>query len=219
MDTGRIIDGLIWYAYLVIIITFHEFAHAWTASKCGDDTARSQGRVTLNPASHMDAIGTILLPLLMIFLSASGSTLGRFIIGWGKPVPVNSYQLRNPNRDDLLVAMAGPLMNVMLAFAVLVLARIGAAFGLGMLVEIGYDLAFFSMFLCFFNLIPVPPLDGSYLLRHFTGMSQETFVKFSRFGFFIIIVLIQFREVRGLLAWATYSSVDGMGRLLFFTPG
>ena len=216
MNTERIIDGLIWYVYLVIIITFHEFAHAWTASKLGDDTARSQGRVTLNPTSHMDPIGTVLLPLMMIFLSAAGSTLGRFIIGWGRPVPVNVYQLRNPNRDDLLVAMAGPIMNVLLAFAVLILARLGAAAGLGMLVEIGFDMAVFSMFLCFFNLIPVPPLDGSYLLRHFTGMSHETFVKFSRFGFFIIIVLIQFKEVRGLISWATYSSVDGMGWLLRF---
>jgi Zn-dependent protease len=216
MDTGHIIDGLIWYMYLVIIITFHEFAHAWTASQCGDDTARSQGRVTLNPISHMDPIGTVLLPFLMVFLSAAGSNLGRFIIGWGRPVPVNSYRLRHPNRDDVLVAMAGPIMNVILAFAVLALARLGAAAGAPMLVEIGYELAQLSMLLCFFNLIPVPPLDGSYLLRHLTGMSHEAFIKFSRFGFFIIIILIQFREVRRLLAWATYSSLEVMSKLLFF---
>jgi Zn-dependent protease len=216
MDMNAIVNGLITYIYLVIIITFHEFAHAWTSNRCGDDTARLLGRVTLNPIPHMDIIGTVILPLLVIFLGAAGSGLGRFIIGWGKPVPVNVFQLRRPHVEDLLVALAGRFMNVLLAFAAMGLARVGVAMQISMLVEIGYQLASFSMYLCFFNLIPVPPLDGSYLLKHFTGMSHEAFMRFSQFGFFIVIVIIQIPQVRQVLAWATSASLDGMAWVWLF---
>src|SRR6478672_42400 len=107
MDHDALIGGLIQYMCLIGLLTFHELAHAWTAWKCGDDTARSQGRVSLNPLVHMDLVGTVVLPLLVVFLSASGSGLGRFIIGWGKPVPVNLNNLRSPRRDDTLIALAG----------------------------------------------------------------------------------------------------------------
>jgi len=99
MDPKSIIDGLLLYLSLVILLTFHEFGHAWMAWKCGDETARSQGRVSLNPLVHIDLIGTVFFPLLAIFLNASGSGLSRFIIGWAKPVPVNFFRLRNPKRD------------------------------------------------------------------------------------------------------------------------
>ena len=127
MDSSLIANGLISYIYIVIVITFHEFGHAWMAWKCGDDTARLQGRVTLNPIAHIDIIGTVILPLLVIFLSVMGSGLGRFIIGWGKPVPVNVFNLKRPQIDDLLVAMAGPAMNVIIALAAMALARLGVA--------------------------------------------------------------------------------------------
>lgn len=211
-----VVNGLIFYIYLVIIITFHEFGHAWMASRCGDDTARLQGRVTLHPLAHMDPLGTVILPLLVIFLNAADSRLSNFIIGWGKPVPVNVYNLRRPNLDDLLVAMAGPAMNVFLAFVALGLARLGAAVGVEMLYEIGFSLAGISMYLCFFNLLPVPPLDGSYLLKHFSGMSNETFMRLSPFGFFIIIVLINIPPVRAALGWATVSSLQLMKWVLLF---
>src|SRR5208282_6403470 len=112
-NTGdAIVNGLITYLGLVILLTFHEFGHAWVALKCGDDTAKLQGRVSLNPLVHIDPIGTVLLPLLMLFLSPN---ISRFMIGWAKPVPVNPYNLRYPNRDDILVTMAGPGMNLVLA--------------------------------------------------------------------------------------------------------
>jgi Zn-dependent protease len=124
MDAQLLIDGLIMFLGLVVLLTFHEFGHAWVASKCGDDTARLQGRVSLNPLVHIDLIGTVILPLLMIFLSASGSTLGRFLVGWAKPVPVNPNNLRNPKMDDILVTLAGPWMNLMLAVILVGLARL-----------------------------------------------------------------------------------------------
>lgn len=211
-------EGLIVYLYLVIIITVHEFGHAWMASRCGDDTARLQGRVTLNPLAHLDPIGTVLLPALMLFLTMTGSGLARFIIGWGRPVPVNVHQLRRPHIDDLLVAMAGPAMNVVIALVALSVARIGVALDVGLLQEIGVDLARFSMYLCFFNLIPVPPLDGSYVLKHLVGMSNEAFWKFCQFGFFIVILVIQIPWVREVLAKSTMGSLDLMAKLLMF-PG
>ena len=211
-----IIDGLIWYVYLIGIITFHEFGHAWMSSRCGDDTARLQGRVTLNPMAHMDPIGTVLLPLLIIGLSVANSSLANFIIGWGKPVPVNIFKLRNPNRDDLLVAMAGPAMNVVLAFVAVGVARVGVMLQVEMLLEIGRSVAFLSMFLCFFNLLPVPPLDGSYIMRHLTGMTHETFFRISRYGFFIVIVLINLDPVRNFLLNATVGSVQLLRMVWFF---
>src|SRR5471032_789034 len=104
MDANHIRDGLISYLLLVALLTFHEFGHAWTAWKCGDDTARLQGRVSLNPLVHIDPIGTVLLPLFMIF---GPSNLTRFALGYAKPVPVNPYNLRRKNLDDILVTMAG----------------------------------------------------------------------------------------------------------------
>src|SRR5712692_6304518 len=125
MDPGMLIDGLIQYLGLVVLLTFHEFGHAWMAWKCGDDTARLQGRVSLNPLVHIDPIGTIVMPLLMLALSLSGSSLSRFVVGWAKPVPVNPYNLRNPRMDDILVTLAGPWMNLLLAIVLMGLARVG----------------------------------------------------------------------------------------------
>src|SRR5580693_5659474 len=107
---AHIADGLIFYLGLIVLLTFHEFAHAWVAWKCGDDTARLQGRMSINPIVHIDLLGTVLFPLLMIF-----TPLGGFLIGWAKPVPVNPANLRFPFRDDILIAMAGPAMNFVLA--------------------------------------------------------------------------------------------------------
>ena len=105
--------GLAQYLCVVVIITFHEFGHAWMASRCGDDTARHEGRVTLNPLAHIDPIGTVLIPLLVLWLAMSGQgKLASFIIGWGRPVPVNPFNLRHRVRDDILVSMAGPAMKI-----------------------------------------------------------------------------------------------------------
>src|ERR1043166_8394370 len=108
MEPGMVINGLIQYLVLIVLLTFHEFGHAWMAWKCGDDTAKLQGRVSVNPIVHMELIGTVVLPLTAMFLGAAGSGLASFIIGWGKPVPVNLANLRNPRVDDVWVALAGP---------------------------------------------------------------------------------------------------------------
>jgi Zn-dependent protease len=207
MDTRLVIDGLIQYLGLLVLLTFHEFGHAWMAWKCGDDTARMQGRVSLNPIVHIDPFGTILMPLLIIFLSLGGSGLGQFLVGWAKPVPVNPYNLRNPRVDDVLVTLAGPWMNFLLAIVLVGLARVGLFVHSESLVEVCWNMAHLSLLLCFFNLLPIPPLDGSQVVRSLAGISYEAYYQVARYGIFILIVAIQIRPIKLALAMVTDRSL------------
>lgn len=206
MDPRSIIDGLLLYLGLLVLLTFHEFGHAWMARKCGDDTARLQGRVSLNPLVHIDLVGTVLLPLLMIFLSASGSGLSRFLVGWARPVPVNPANLRNPRIDDILITLAGPWMNLLLAVVIMGLARIGVAIHSDTMTDVCVDVANLSLLLCFLNLLPIPPLDGSRVARVLVGMSYETYYQLARYGFIILIMVLQIPVVRILLVTLTNQS-------------
>ena len=214
MDS-QIADGLIFYLGLVVLLTFHEFAHAWTAWKCGDDTARLQGRLSLNPIVHIDPIGTVLLPLIMIFASPS---IGRFLIGWAKPVPFNPANLRNRWRDEMLIAMAGPAMNLILAVALVAFARVALMFGSIEMTELFLRTAGLSLLLCFFNLIPIPPLDGSHVMRNLSGMSYETYMNLCRFGFIGIIIVINVPGVRQILSYVTGHTLGLMGMFCFGFP-
>jgi Zn-dependent protease len=199
MDT--VADGLIQYLMLVSLLTFHEFGHAWTAMKCGDDTARLQGRVSLNPFVHIDPIGTVLMPMLQIFLPHQ---VGRFLIGGAKPVPVNPYNLRNPNRDDLLITLAGPGMNLLLGIVILGIARLVAGFGSADVVHLLTQMAYLSLMLCFFNLLlPIPPLDGSRVARVLVGMSHENYAKLAQFGYWPVILIWQIPAVQNFVSGTT----------------
>jgi Zn-dependent protease len=205
MDANQIVDGLIFYLGLVVLLTFHEFAHAWTAWKCGDDTARLQGRLSLNPIVHIDPIGTVLLPLFMIFGPAQFT---RFALGYAKPVPFNPAFLNNRWRDEMLIAMAGPAMNIFLAVVLVGFARVAVIFNSGASTELFLQMAQLSLLLCFFNLIPIPPLDGSHVLRNLTGMSYETYFKLSRFGFIAIILILQIPPIRQILGVLVRGTLD-----------
>lgn len=210
MNQSALFDGLLTYLFFIPLLTFHEWAHAWVAWKCGDDTAYQQGRVTLNPIAHMELIGTVVLPLLGIFLSLSNSALAGFIIGWGRPVPVNISNLRSPRRDDTLVALAGPAINVLLAFALLAVVKGCALAGVSGFEEVGVRMAILSLFLCFFNLLPIPPLDGSHVLKNAIGMSYETYWKLCQYGFIMVIVAINIPGVRKVVALATEATYLAM---------
>jgi len=212
MDPALLIDGLIQYLGLIILLTFHEFGHAWMAWKCGDDTAHSQGRVSLNPLVHIDPIGTVVMPLLMIFLSLSGSGIGRFLIGWAKPVPVNPSNLRNPRVDDLLVTLAGPWMNLLLAVIIMALCRLGMIAHSEGLATLCLNMAQLSLLLCFFNLLPIPPLDGSQVVRIVTGMTYETYYRIARYGFILIIVVWQIPVVRQVIMGLTLGTLSTLAR-------
>jgi Zn-dependent protease len=193
-----------------VLLSFHEFGHAWTAWRCGDDTAKLQGRVSLNPLVHIDPIGTVLLPLIMIFASPS---VGRFLVGWAKPVPVNPYNLAHRRRDDLLVTMAGPGMNLALAVVLVLLARVGLLIHQDDMVDLCLQWAQLSLVLCFFNLIPIPPLDGSQVMRNLTNMSYETYAQFARWGFIAIILVLQLQPVRWALTTVTLGTLAVLMKL------
>lgn len=214
-----LMQGLLLYACFIPVLTFHECAHAWTASKLGDDTARSLGRVSLNPAVHMEVIGTVVLPLIGIFLAMSGSALAGFIIGWGKPVPVNVNNLGNPRRDDTLVALAGPGSNILLAFIFMGVAKAGQFAGSEALIDFCILLVNINLFLAFFNLLPIPPLDGSHVLKNATQMSYETYYQFAQYGFIAVIVAINIPGVRQFLASVTMGTAQGMAALYAFVLG
>lgn len=202
MDVNALIDGLIRYLSLVILLTFHEFGHAWMASKCGDDTAKREGRCSLNPLVHIDPLGTVLIPLMQIFFPAVGGIL----IGWAKPVPVNPNNLRNEKVDDILISMAGPWMNLLLAVLFIGLAKVGTVMGYPDLVQFAMMTAWISLVLCFFNLLPIPPLDGSHVMRVLTGMSRETYYQLARYGFIILLVIINLTPVPRLVGTVVIAS-------------
>lgn len=208
MDASKLIDGLILYLGFIVLATFHEFGHAWMAWKSGDDTARLQGRVSLNPLVHIDLFGTILVPLVMIFLNASGSGLSRFMVGWARPVPVDRLRLRNPRLDDILVTLAGPWMNLLLALLLMGVARAGVAFHVSAMSDVCINLARLSLLLCFFNLLPLPPLDGSHVVRNLLNISFETYVRFLGVGILLLIVVINIPAVQMTLTRLTDLSLS-----------
>ena len=146
---------LIYIIPLLFAITLHEAAHGWIASKLGDHTARMMGRVTLDPTKHIDPIGTIAIPLVLL-LSSSG-----FIFGWAKPVPINFNALRNGKNGMIWVALAGPGANIVMAVCWLFVMIIAINMNIAVLIEMGRIGILVNCVLAVFNLLPIPPLDGS----------------------------------------------------------
>jgi Zn-dependent protease len=191
-------------AVFLFAISVHESAHAWMANRCGDPTARMLGRITLNPIKHIDPIGTVLLPAIALFTRLP-------VLGWAKPVPVDPSNFRNPVRDDILTAVVGPISNfVIAAGAVLLLLAISATSEEGRVlvhalasfqpVDTGSLLTPFTLLLYLtvmvnvmlgvFNLIPLPPLDGSHVLRHLlpedARRMYDTFGMIAFFALFLV---------------------------------
>jgi Zn-dependent protease len=190
--TGIVYSAAVWIIPLTFAIVFHEVAHGWVASALGDPTARSRGRLTLNPISHVDPVGTLVVPL--------GLALAHLpVFGWAKPVPVDYNRLRNPRLHMMLVALAGPVTNLILAtIAALCLALFvklwagatptGVA---GFLAENLINFVMINVFLALFNLLPLPPFDGGHVVagllpprlgRHYMALS--------RYGFLLLIGLL-----------------------------
>lgn len=198
-------DVSIWALPVLVAIVFHELAHGWVAFRLGDPTAQKMGRLTLNPFAHIDWLGTVVLPLLLLMARVP------FLFGYAKPVPVNSYMLRNPKRDMVWVALAGPAMNILLALLSsaclhLLLPLASALSGaapdsssligvlspvLGPLLLMAEKSIFINLVLALFNLLPIPPLDGGRVIAGLLPARQaDAFARIEPYGLPIVLVLL-----------------------------
>ena len=178
--------ALINVAILWMITTPHEFAHAWVATKLGDDTPELEGRVTLMPLAHIDWLGTTVLPFISSLLTGG-------LIGWGKPVNTNISKLKYGLNGLLLVALAGPIMNLLFAF-VLVIISVVLARSVPEAAEFATMAAQLSVFLAFFNLLPVPPLDGSKIIIALR-LPFAIYNELARGGFILLLLAFQFTPI------------------------
>ncbi|OGF20949.1 hypothetical protein A2Y83_00825 [Candidatus Falkowbacteria bacterium RBG_13_39_14] len=179
----NILPFIFFFIILLFSAIIHEYAHGWMADQLGDPTARMSGRLTMNPIAHIDPMGTIMVPILLAL--ASG---GRFLFAWAKPVPYNPYNLKNPEMDAAKIAFAGPASNLAVALIFGLLMRILTLNSLTIFFGI---IVYINILLAVFNLVPIPPLDGSKLLFAVLPSSAREFKMFlSRYGYFILLLFI-----------------------------
>jgi Zn-dependent protease len=193
---------------LIFAIVLHEVAHGWVANKLGDHTARDMGRLTLNPISHIDLFGTIIMPVMLFFLSH-----GKMVFGYAKPVPINPYNFKNPKKDMALSSIAGPGINLIMAVSFAFILRVVLPlldkfiprsalewFVLPLVLMLGYGVLI-NVALAILNLIPIPPLDGSRILYWLLpDKLASLYYRLERFGMLIIIALFAF-NILGYLIW------------------
>ena len=208
MNVTQILDIILMLIAVFAAIVLHEVAHGYVAYRLGDPTAKAHGRLSLNPLAHVDLIGTILVPIFLVVVHSP------FLIGWAKPVPINPGYFRNPFKGMLYVALAGPGMNILLALSTVVVGRVAllafsptyllyaAGFGANLVHAIFFLLGMFVVYnviLAVFNMIPIPPLDGSRILTYFLPPEgRRIMLGMERYGFIILIAIIYLGGLRGL---------------------
>ena len=196
--SGIVLKIIIAALPILIAITFHEISHGFVAYKLGDPTAKVMGRLTLNPIAHIDPIGTVLIPVMLLIF-----THGQFVFGYAKPVPINPMNFKNPKRDMAISAAAGPITNIILAIVSVLILKViifplqtilPLSINTTVMTPIGMILkasVVFNVILAAFNMIPIPPLDGGRVLTGFLPYKHAvTFSKIEPYGFIIVIFLI-----------------------------
>jgi Zn-dependent protease len=211
MSFDSILNLVLQFVAIFMAIVLHEVAHGYMALRLGDSTARSMGRLTLNPLAHIDPIGTILVPLVLAAFNTLAGTSGP-LFGWAKPVPINPRNFRNPFKGMLFVALAGPGTNIVLALSAALVYRLmmllvsstlaAPTFALNLLSAVFQLLVYFvvfNLFLAALNMIPIPPLDGSRVLTYFLPTEgRRIMLSLERYGFFIFIGLLYLHVFDGL---------------------
>ena len=198
-------EAILNVALLWLLTTPHEFAHAWVATRLGDDTPRLQGRLTLNPLAHVDWLGTTILPFLTSLLAGG-------FIGWGKPVFTQTYKLRGRLNGLAMVALAGPASNVVMAviLAILAVVCVKASPAVASFFARGVQL---SLYLAIFNMVPVPPLDGSKLLLAMR-IPPVIYNEIARAGFLILILLVSFTNFGHYMSLWAYQGAHAIFSLI-----
>ena len=194
---------VVWVLPVIFAITVHEVAHGWMAKQFGDMTADREGRLTLNPLKHIDPLGTIIVPGLLLI------TMTGFIFGWAKPVPVDARNFKDPKKAMMVVALAGPLSNLLMAIAWALLIRVAVAINLEFvsmpLIYMGVAGITINLVLALINLLPIPPLDGSRIL---SGLLPDYWAwrynQLERFGFLILLLLLMTNALGMILAYPMY---------------
>lgn len=204
MDELTLVQRIIvWTLPVVFAITGHETAHGWMAKKFGDNTAYMLGRLTLNPIKHIDPLGTLILPGLLLLTGTS------FIFGWAKPVPVNGRFFKKPLRDMAWVAAAGPGANLLMAIAWALLARLGGTLDIEAisppLINMGIAGISINISLLLINLLPIPPLDGSRILTALLPYRLAVqYNQLERYGFIILLAMLYTGALNILLDYPSY---------------
>ena len=195
---------IIFIVFIIFILLYsiilHELAHGWVAYKLGDSTPKLAGRLTFNPLAHIDLIGTIILPIFLLIISK-----GNIALGFAKPVPINPYNFKNPKKDVMWTGVAGPLANILLAlfFILLIKLDINSSF-LYMIFSYGI---FINLLLAIFNLLPIPPLDGSKVVASFlTPRGAYLYLKSEIIGIIAIFILIY----SGFLQWFVFPIIKSI---------
>jgi Zn-dependent protease len=209
MDELTLVQRIaVWALPLIFAVTVHEAAHGWMADRLGDPTARRLGRITFNPIPHIDPIGTILVPLLMLNFTG-------FLIGWAKPVPVSVRRLRSPKRDMAIVAAAGPAVNLLMALAWLVVLLLAHKLIHSMpavaepLLLMAVAGVFVNLVLMAINLLPVPPLDGGRVMTGLLPMAvARVYARIEPFGMIILILLLISGVVGMILGPVVFGSIQ-----------
>ncbi len=208
MDNLTLLQRIVvWILPVIFAITVHEVAHGWVARKYGDNTAFMLGRLTLNPIKHVDWVGTIILPGILL-ISGTG-----FIFGWAKPVPVDPRNFKNPRRDMAIVALAGPVSNLLMAVGWALIIRIGVTIGAQTeaislpLIYTGIAGISINLALALINLLPIPPLDGSRILTGILpGKLAWQYNHLERYGFIILLLLLYTKVLGVILAYPMFAA-------------